>query len=218
MGGNLVKRYLGDLLYAILGGIGIGVGGTVYLSLDNKVVGAFLFTIGLFIIMTTGLNLFTGKVAYIFDRPPQYLITVLMIYIGNFLGTGLVGLLIRMTRYGPAISEAAGAIVDTKLSDSLLSIFILAALCNFIIFAACDGYNRVEHELGKYLGLFLGVAVFILCGFEHCIANMFYFTVSGRWAGMTVVYLAVMTAGNIVGGVTTPLTRRLYRWLVGTQK
>ena len=145
MGGNLVKRYLGDLLYAVLGGIGIGVGGTVYLSLDNKVVGAFLFTIGLFIIMTTGLNLFTGKVAYIFDRPPQYLITVLMIYIGNFLGTGLVGLLIRMTRYGPAISEAAGAIVDTKLSDSLLSIFILAALCNFIIFAACDGYNRVEH-------------------------------------------------------------------------
>ena len=209
-----MKRYLGDLVLAILGGMGVGIGGVVYLSVENKIVGAFLFTIGLFIIMTTGLNLFTGKVAYIFDRSPNYLITVLMIYIGNFIGTGLVGWLMPMTRYGSGLVAAANTIVDAKLSDNFVSIFILAAFCNFVIFAACDGYHQVKHELGKYIGLFLGVAVFILCGFEHCIANMFYFTISGRWNGTTVVYLAVMTLGNIVGGVFTPLVRRLYRALV----
>ena len=73
------------------------------------------------------------------------------------------------------------------------------------------------HELGKYLGLFLGVAVFILCGFEHCVANMYYFTVAGCWDGNTVVRLAVMSIGNLAGGVATPLARRLYRRLMAEE-
>ena len=212
-----MKRYLGELLYGILGGICIGLGGTAYLSIKNHTVGALFFTIGLFLIMTTGLNLFTGKVAYIFDRPPRYLITVGMIYLGNLLGTGLVGTLVRLTRQREKLVAAASTIVEAKLTDSFLSLFILAALCNFVIFAACDGYHQVPHELGKYLGLFLGVAVFILCGFEHCVANMYYFTVAGCWDGNTVVRLAVMSIGNLAGGVATPLARRLYRRLMAEE-
>ncbi len=52
--------------------------------------------------------------------------------------------------------------------------------------------------------------VFILCGFEHCVANMFYFSVAGCWSGKLLLRLLVMTLGNTVGGVLFPLARR---WL-----
>ena len=49
--------------------------------------------------------------------------------------------------------------------------------------------------------------VFILCGFEHCVANMYYFSVAGMWSGKALVYLLVMTLGNSVGGILFPLVR-----------
>ena len=52
-------------------------------------------------------------------------------------------------------------------------------------------------------------AVFILCGFEHCVANMYYFSVAGMWSGKTLLYLLVMTLGNAVGGVVFPVIRRV---------
>ena len=70
-----------------------------------------------------------------------------------------------------------------------------------------DGYLRNPHELGKYIALFLCIMVFILCGFEHCVANMFYFSMAGAWSGKAVLYLIVMTVGNGVGGVIFPLLR-----------
>ena len=51
--------------------------------------------------------------------------------------------------------------------------------------------------------------VFILCGFEHCVANMFYFSVANAWSGKTVLYLLVMTLGNSCGGLILPLCRKL---------
>lgn len=72
-----------------------------------------------------------------------------------------------------------------------------------------EGFNRNSHELGKYLSLFFGVMVFILCGFEHCVANMYYFSVAGMWSGKTLLYLLVMTLGNAVGGVVFPVIRRV---------
>ena len=49
--------------------------------------------------------------------------------------------------------------------------------------------------------------VFILCGYEHCVADMFYFTVGGAWSGRAVAALLVITLGNAVGGVFFPLVR-----------
>ena len=51
---------------------------------------------------------------------------------------------------------------------------------------------------------------FVLCGFEHCVANMFYFSVSGAWSEEALVRLLVMTLGNSAGGVLFPLVRQ---WL-----
>ena len=74
-----------------------------------------------------------------------------------------------------------------------------------------DGYANNPHELGKYLSLFFGIVTFILCGFEHCVANMYYFSMAGAWSLKTLGYVLVMTLGNAAGGVLLPLLRAWYR-------
>lgn len=199
---------LASFLYSVLAGVCIGIGGVVFLSCDNKVVGAALFCLGLFAICTFGLNLFTGKVGYVFENPPSYLGFLLSVWVGNLVGTGLVGYAVRVTRIA-GIAEKAAALCQTKLDDSLLSIFILSVFCNILMFIAVDGFKSNPHQLGKYIGIFMGVMVFILCGFEHCVANMFYFSVANVWSGKTFLYLIVMTLGNSCGGVIIPLCRKL---------
>ena len=203
-----MREKLSSFLDSVLGGVCIGIGGVVFLSCESKVTGAVFFCLGLFAICTFGFNLFTGKVGYIFDQPPRYAAFVASVCLGNLVGTGLVGCGIRLTRIA-GITEKAAAMCQTKLDDSLLSIFILSVLCNILMFIAVDGFLNNPHQVGKYIGIFLGVTVFILCGFEHCVANMFYFSVANVWSGKTVLYLLVMSVGNACGGVLIPLTRRL---------
>lgn len=197
-----------SFLCSVLGGMCIGIGGVVFLSCDNKVVGALFFCLGLFTICTFGLNLFTGKVGYVFENPPAYTGFVLSVWLGNLVGTGLVGYAVRATRI-VAIAEKAAVLCQAKLDDNLLSIFILSIFCNILMFIAVDGFKNNPHEIGKYIGIFLGVIVFILCGFEHCVANMFYFSVANMWSGKAFLYLLVMSVGNACGGVIIPLYRQL---------
>ena len=162
---------------------------------------------GLLAVCTLGLNLYTGKICYALDNKPAYLLECLVVWLGNLVGTAGTGLLIRCTRL-TAVVEKGMALCDVKLGDNLLSIFILAIFCNIMIFIGVDGYNKNPHEPGKYLAMFLAIMVFILCGFEHCIANMFYFTMAGVWSGKALLYILVMTLGNAVGGVLIPLCRK----------
>jgi len=201
---NRLKTFIGG----VLAGISIALGGTAYLSLENKVVGALFFTVGLFTVCTFGFALFTGKVCYVFERDKSYAIDLIFIWLGNLAGTWLTAELERLTRVGPALAERAMPLCAAKLDDNLLSVFILAVFCNILIYIAVDGFNKNPHELGKYLALFFGVAVFILCGFEHCVANMYYFSVARAWGLKTLGYLLVMTLGNAVGGVLLPLFRK----------
>ena len=177
-------------LKSIMAGSCIGVGGIVYLSLDNKMVGAALFASGLFTICTLGYNLFTGKACYLpgSEQKGKYLLWLLQIWVGNLVGAASTGYLIRLTRAGSALAEKAQGLCETKLSDSLLSIFILAVFCNLMIYIAVENFKSNPHTLGKYLAIFLGVMVFILAGFEHCVANMFYFSVANMWSLRTVLY------------------------------
>ena len=194
-------------LSGILAGVCIGLGGTVFLSLDNKVLGALFFTVGLFTICTQGLHLYTGKVCYVFEKDASYALDLIPIWLGNLAGTFLLGTLVRCTRIAPALVEKAQGLCETKLGDGLGSIFLLAVFCNMLIYIAVEGFSQNPHQLGKYLSLFLGVMVFILCGYEHCVADMFYFTVAGVWSLDTLLRLLIITLGNAVGGVIFPLAR-----------
>ena len=197
------------LFSSVLAGMSIGFGGLAFLSVDNRVIGAALFAIGLFCVCTFGFHLFTGKVCYVLQNDVGYALDLPLIWFGNLIGAGVTALFASLTRNGPALQEKAMALCQVKLNDSLLSLFFLGLLCNIFIYIAVEGYRNNPHELGKYLSLLFGVMVFILAGTEHSVADMFYFWMAGAWSGQAVVRLLVITLGNAVGGVLLPLLRGL---------
>ena len=208
---NKGKTILSQLANGVIAGMMIGIGGCVSLSCDNKYIGSMLFALGLFAIVQFGFGLFTGKVGYVPLRKPAYLLECLWTVIGNAIGTLIDAALLRLTRISPAITEKAMGSVDTKLADSPLSAFILAVFCGMLMFLAVDN-ARISREEGghieKTVGVIFPVMVFILCGFNHCIADMFYLFLTG---GITRagVYLPVVILGNSLGGMLIPLLKKL---------
>lgn len=202
-----MKRF-NAFLSGIVAGALIAIGGLVFLALDNKVLGALFFCVGLFTICTFGFNLFTGKVCYLFDNDKRYAVNLLWIWLGNLVGTGIIALLARCTRL-ISLSEKAAQMCAVKMDDSLISLFILGILCDILIYIAVDGYKNNPHEIGKYLSLLFGVTVFILAGFEHSVADMFYFFMAGIVNGRMILCLVVISLGNAVGGVIIPLMRKI---------
>ncbi len=204
-----MKRVIDVFLRAVMTGFAIGIGGSVYLSCDNKYMGAFLFGTGLFVILSFGFNIFTGKVGYAVENKPSYIIDLILIWLGNLTGTAIMGGMILCTRIA-SIGEKAAEICSVKFNDNLLSIFILAIFCGMLMFIAADGFKKIENPVGKMLAVFLPVMAFILSGYEHCIANMFYFTIAKVWSANTVLYLLVMTMGNAVGGMFIPFVKKFF--------
>lgn len=192
------------LIKGIYAGIMIGIAGTVYLSVNNHVIGSFLFALGLLTICMYGMNLYTGKVGYVLINKATYLFELLFTLIGNFIGTFIVGKLMLLTRF-KTISKSAHDIGTLKLNDNLLSIFILAFFCGILMYIAVNNHKKINGEIGKYIGIFLCVMVFILCGFEHSIANMYYFSAGCLWSFKTLLYVLIMVLGNSAGSILIAL-------------
>lgn len=208
---DTLKRIVSQTANGIIGGMLIGIGGCVSLSCDNKYIGSLLFSLGLFAIVQFGFGLYTGKVGYIPLRRPAYLLECLFTIIGNAIGTFLDAFLLRQTRIFPSIGEKAMASVETKLGDGNLSAFILAIFCGMLMFLAVDNARLSRAEGGhieKTVGVIFCVMVFILCGFNHCIADMFYLFLSGRMTNAG-IYLPLVILGNSIGGMTIPLLKML---------
>ena len=203
-------KKLADFLYAIMAGAFIAMGGVVFLSLDNKIVGAFMFSLGLFAVCTLKYNLFTGKVGYLFCNDVKtYLPWCLMLWVGNLVGSIIVAELVRLTRVAPGIIEKSTKLVQVKADDTLISLFVLGIFCNIMVVHAVDQYLNNPHEIGKYLGIVMSIMVFILCGFEHCIADMFYIQMARMWNSQTIIALIVITLGNVLGGILIPTMRKI---------
>ena len=195
-----MKERINTFISAIFAGICISTGAAIFLSLDNKIVGSFLFAIGLFLVLTFSLNLFTGKICYALDNKPSYIIDIILIWLGNLVGCLFMAAILGQTRIA-GLSEKALSLCNVKLADSYISLFILGVFCNFFIYIAVEGFKNNSHELGKYLGIFLGVMGFILAGTEHCVADMFYYNMAFNYSVNAIIKLLVITAGNTVGGI-----------------
>lgn len=214
-----MKRNLALFFNALLAGICIALGCTVYLRVINlfpgaNIVAALLFAVGLFTICTRGYALYTGKVCYLFDNPLRpYLCDLGIIWLGNFCGCALIALLQSFTTlFGETgINVVAANVVRQKSEASYLAFFLLAILCNIFIYIAVNGYAKNPHQLGKYLALFFGVMCFILAGTEHSIADMYFWCASGQILdipGDSIIRLLLATLGNAVGGILFPLLER----------
>ena len=199
-----------DFLYAIMAGAFIAMGGVAFLSLNNKIVGAFMFSLGLFAVCTLKYNLFTGKVGYLFCNDVKtYLPWCLMVWVGNLVGSIIVAELVRLTRVAPGLIEKSTKLVQVKADDTLISLFVLGIFCNIMVVHAVDQYLNNPHEIGKYLGIIMSIMVFILVGFEHSIADMFYIQMARMWNSQTIIALIVITLGNVVGGILISTMRNI---------
>lgn len=191
-----IMEHLLALKKSFIAGLLIGIGCTVYLNMENKIVASFLFGLGLFTIINFKLNLFTGKIGYLSkENYKEILITL----VGNCIGINTAALLIKQTRIGDKLIEVATPIVDTKLTDSYTSLFILAIFCGMLMFIAVATFKLQPNILGT-IAVFLCVSVFIMAGFEHCIANMFYFGLVCT-PDQYIIPLIVMILGNSTGGI-----------------
>lgn len=195
---------------AVAAGIMIGIGGIVYLMSANKVIGAFLFSFGLFTIIRYGFALYTGKVGYIPENKPGYILEVLTTFAGNVCGTALSAGLILMTRIGDNIHQSASAIMKTKLDDTMESRFILGIFCGLLMYLAVQNARSCREsgaDSSMVFGTVVPVMIFILSGFNHSVADCFYYfaaypTTDG------ILYLATVVLGNAVGGMLVPCLKR----------
>lgn len=76
------------------------------------------------------------------------------------------------------------------------------------MFVAADGYKTIQNPVGQILAIFLPVVVFILSGFEHCVTNMYFFTIADLWNVKAFGYIIIMSLGNSIGGILIPLLRK----------
>ena len=188
------------IIDGIKAGIMIAIGGSVFLSCENRYIGAILFSVALLCICLKGYSLFTGKVGYLPENHSKEAFKILLCgLLGNIVSTVLLGYAVSFAN--PALGEAAKVICEAKLSQEALQTFVRAFFCGVLMYMAVSTYR----EKGTLAGIFFCVPVFILSGFEHSIANMFYFGASGMINMDSVIYLAVVIAGNSVGGMAMPI-------------
>jgi formate/nitrite transporter FocA (FNT family) len=202
-----IKEYFNTFVLAVCAGMCIGVGGTVYLMCTSKLLGAVLFSVGLLTILVFGLKLFTGMTGYLFGERSKlkYLITLILVWSGNFTGTFLVGLAVRNTRIALTIIPTAQVLVATKLEDSWYSLMILGVFCGLLMYIGVDSFKKLQDNYSTLRTLMpiICVATFIIAGFEHCIADMFYCAVAGL-SLKSVIMILVVTVGNILGSFIIP--------------
>lgn len=85
--------------------------------------------------------------------------------------------------------------VEAKLAMPLLSVFFKSIWCGFLMFTAVDIYK--EHK--SLIGIIFCIPTFILCGFEHSIADSFYFFSTGTYTLQMLIFILVTVTGNAVG-------------------
>lgn len=188
---------------SVLAGLCIGLGGTVYLSVDNAVIGAFLFSIGLLSILTFGFDLYTGKVGYALQHDLSYINDLNVIWVGNIVGTLAAALIVGYSRIADSLRPRVEAMVSAKLGDRMLSVFLLSIACGVCMYIAVRAYRETEGTQ-RVIMTILPVMVFILAGFEHSVADSFYFWLYvcyGQGSARLIAYLYLAGMGNAVGAV-----------------
>lgn len=177
---------------AICAGICISLGCIAFLMSPDKLSGSVLFSVGLLGVVVHKLKLFTGSVCSIkfkdFDRE---VLTQGLILFGNIVGATIAGWLFFYT----GIETDVMTIAINKLSASWEVVLSKAIFCNILICLAVDEWQKQKNSLM----VIFAVTVFVLCGFEHCIANTFYMIASvGKFY---LNFFIVNVIGNAIGGI-----------------
>lgn len=163
----------------------IAIATKIFLMVGGGVLGALLFSIGLLVILNMEFKLFTGTIGYI--RTIDDFFDNVIILFGNILGACLLVALSPVS---------AVSILIEKLSVSLFLAFVRAIVCGGLIYSAV-----YCHKQGKDYMVVACVMGFILCGAEHCIADLCFAIATGVMSFKILLFLIVVTLGNSLGAI-----------------
>ena len=222
-------------MFIALAGVGATVASSTIASASlAKLIGAAVFPTGLAMVLIAGSELFTGNCLLIIPVLEKEATVGGMIknwffvYIGNLIGGVLIA---ALTAYGGTFSlfggAAASSVMNTavaKISMTFGDALIRGILCNFLVCIAVWMAFAAKDIVGKIAGLYLPIMLFVLSGYEHSIANMYYIpaglfasrysvysdavnTIDPSklaklsWSAMFAKNIVPVTLGNIIGGL-----------------
>ena len=192
----------------------------------QRIVGGLSFCLGLVLVLVCGAELFTGNSLMVCALNSgkiswgQLLKSWAVVWVGNFAGALLVVALVYFAKIwalnGNAVADTMVSVAAGKVTPDWLTVFFRGILCNvFVCLAVWIGFAG-KTVVDKAIGILLPISGFVACGFEHCVANMFFLPMgaimhaagfgaeaAGAGAlnlGGIVMNLSAATLGNIVGG------------------
>ncbi len=231
------------LLLAIAAGAFISFGaqgsltamaGTDMLSFGlAKLLGGIVFSTGLMLIVFAGAELFTGNVLLgisVLEKKIsvwQLIRNWFWVYVGNFVGAVIVACLIHSANAYHGPQEVLGLlglkVAYGKVNLTFGQAFASGILCNWLVCMAVWMAAAAKDVAGKILAILFPITTFAMCGYEHCVANMYMITngllvktssnvveLSGLTAeqlstlslkGFLIDNLIPVTLGNIVGAL-----------------
>ena len=185
------KNIFNLITKSILAGLLISLAGIVYLNCPDKIVGSLLFSLGLISILILEVKLFTGVIGYVNSK--RSILDSLLILVFNLVAAAIVGLIYRCS------SDVAASIAESKLlvfSETWWLTGLKSIGCGAAIYLAVEGYKKSK----SLIPVILGVMVFILAGWNHCIADCFYMA-AGSSSALAIPYLLVVIVGNSIGSL-----------------
>jgi formate transporter len=214
------------LLLAILAGAYIAMAALFYTVVSThsglgfgvtRLLGGLSFSLGLVLVVIGGAELFTGNNLLAMAWASRLISSRalvrnwLLVYLGNVLGClGTVALVLWAniaSLDGGAVGATARTIATDKLALSLGEAFARGVLCNVLVCLAVWLAMGGRSVADKFLALLLPVSAFVTLGLEHSVANWFFLPyglalskLDDGLLGAAMLNLAVVSAGNIVGG------------------
>lgn len=187
-----------------LAGMMVAIGGSVFLSCDNRYVGAAFFSVALLSICMFGFVLYTGKIGFVVENHSKsYIAEIACGLLGNLIGTNVFGLLVSYAL--PNLHEKALIACERRLMQLPLQTFVRGVFCGVLMYTAV----WIFREKKSIIGILFCVPVFILAGFEHSIADMFYLALAKLFTLRAAVFILLVIAGNTLGCMLIPLVQTL---------
>ena len=203
-------RYLKILLFGIYAGLAIGLGSLVYTvartyltSHGGIIFASALFSVGLILVCVLGLQLYTGKIGVVFDDREQLkenAINLPIMLVGNAIGAFALGIICHFAFMNiPEINDRIIAISQGKTASD--TVFLQGIFCGALVYIAVYFFKNLENWGMKIIGIITAVTLFVYCGFQHCIANMFYFGMAFNWNINMLWNLLIVILTNSIGAL-----------------